>query len=53
MSEEKREKNSDKRYEICQSCDTFNSFLKTCRKCGCFLPAKVKLASSKCPKGKW
>lgn len=26
---------------------------KTCRKCGCFMPAKVWLKNAKCPDGKW
>jgi hypothetical protein len=41
------------RYSICQSCDQFNSTFKSCKDCGCFMPAKVLLKFSKCPLGKW
>jgi hypothetical protein len=41
------------RYKICKSCTLFNSVLKTCTACGCFMNLKTKLAHSYCPKGKW
>jgi hypothetical protein len=47
---------SKKRYSICQSCDSFNSTLKTCKLCNCFMPLKVRVPEFlkvKCPKGKW
>lgn len=40
------------RYDICKSCDKFSD-LKFCKSCGCFMPFKVRLASSSCPEGKW
>jgi hypothetical protein len=42
----------EKRYNICKTCDSFTA-LKTCSKCGCIMPLKVKLANSKCPLEKW
>lgn len=44
---------SNKRLEICQSCDKFISTTKQCRECGCIMPMKVKLAKAKCPLNKW
>ena len=43
---------SEQRYTICQSCPDFQATL-TCRLCGCFMPAKVKLEQATCPAGKW
>jgi hypothetical protein len=40
------------RYNICVSCDSFTK-IKTCKKCGCIMPLKVKVATAKCPVGKW
>tara|TARA_Y100000310_G_C20532200_1_gene739061 strand:- start:528 stop:899 length:372 start_codon:yes stop_codon:yes gene_type:complete len=39
------------RWDICTSCE----FLKDnkCEKCGCFMKVKHKLATAKCPEGKW
>ncbi len=44
---------SDTRYVTCKGCEFFNALLRTCGKCGCFMPAKVKLKDAKCPVGKW
>lgn len=41
------------RMSICLTCDKFNSLLKTCGECGCYMPAKVKYAQSTCPLRKW
>jgi hypothetical protein len=41
------------RYAICKGCVEFNNILKTCRKCGCFMPAKSKIIFAACPEGKW
>lgn len=40
------------RYDICVACDSFTK-IKTCRECGCIMPLKVKVATAKCPLGKW
>lgn len=42
-----------KRYNVCASCDQFNLVLKSCKQCGCFMPAKVLLKNAKCPLNKW
>ena len=42
-----------KRLEICSGCDEYNKFIKQCKICGCFMPAKVILGKSICPKNKW
>ena len=41
------------RYEICKICDEFNSAVKLCKKCNCFMPAKITIARARCPLGKW
>lgn len=40
------------RYDICKGCP-FLLPTKQCSKCGCFMKAKVKIAHSECPEGKW
>ena len=42
-----------KRLLICNTCDQFNKRLKTCKQCGCYMPAKTMFATSKCPLSKW
>lgn len=44
---------SDERINICNNCDNYNQPVGICKKCGCFMPAKSKLARAKCPLGKW
>lgn len=41
------------RIEVCQRCDEFQKISRQCRKCGCFMDAKVKLLHSGCPINKW
>jgi hypothetical protein len=41
------------RYEICKNCNQLNNIVKICNVCNCFMPAKVTLSSSYCPKSKW
>lgn len=41
------------RYSICKECGDFNSFIKICKICNCFMPLKVQIKKSKCPKEKW
>lgn len=45
--------NFEQRLEVCKQCPYFNSYLKTCRKCGCILMIKTMFKSAKCPIGKW
>ena len=41
------------RLNICKACDYYNADRITCRKCRCFLRAKVHLPHEKCPVGRW
>ena len=42
-----------KRYTICRKCPERNTVRDTCKKCGCYLPAKTRSESSSCPLGHW
>ena len=46
------EKLSEKRMEICNSCEFIDRKSKRCTKCGCFLKWKTAWRSQKCPVGK-
>lgn len=41
------------RQETCVQCSLYYPRTKQCKKCGCFIPAKVRMESEKCPDGKW
>jgi hypothetical protein len=41
------------RLSICNKCEDFNKKLKTCKNCGCYMPAKTMFAGSSCPSEKW
>lgn len=41
------------RYNMCQGCEHFIKLTKQCKKCGCFMNLKTKLAGAECPVGKW
>jgi len=41
------------RMQICQDCEHFRQILRTCARCGCFMPAKTTLRGAKCPEDKW
>jgi len=41
------------RWSLCQSCEYLFKPTGTCKKCGCFMKVKTKLAKAKCPIGKW
>jgi hypothetical protein len=41
----------EKRYEICLACPKLVDGF--CGSCGCYMKAKVALATSSCPDGKW
>ena len=40
------------RLNICSTCEFFSKY-KVCRKCGCAMIAKTKLAKAFCPVHKW
>jgi len=44
---------SEKRYDICKSCDELRGLTKTCKVCNCIMPIKVKLLNAECPLQKW
>ena len=41
------------RLSICNDCENLNKKIKTCKLCGCYMPAKSTFASSTCPDNKW
>jgi hypothetical protein len=41
------------RYQICKGCPELIKLTKQCKKCGCFMAAKTKLAQASCPIGRW
>ena len=41
------------RYSICQSCNNFNKLTTQCKKCGCFMPIKVRYSFFSCPMNNW
>ena len=41
------------RYPICKECDSFDSILKLCKECHCFMPMKTLLPPAECPLKKW
>ena len=44
---------SNKRFSICKECPELIKLTKQCKKCGCFMKAKVMLEAASCPLGKW
>lgn len=41
------------RLSVCNNCEDFSKKLKTCKQCGCYMPAKSMFAVSSCPSKKW
>lgn len=46
------EQEQEERLAICRSCDKLKR-MDFCSMCGCFMPAKTKLANQSCPLKKW
>jgi hypothetical protein len=44
---------SNQRYDICKQCPELIKLTSQCKKCGCIMAAKTKLAGASCPIGKW
>lgn len=44
---------SIQRIEICNRCEQLFHLTRNCKRCGCFVDAKVKLKSASCPLNKW
>lgn len=43
----------DSRLSKCENCLDFDSEIRQCNICTCFVDAKVVIASERCPKHKW
>lgn len=43
----------NKRLEICKACPELISATTQCKKCGCLMNLKTRLAEAECPIGKW
>ena len=43
----------EERFSICKSCPELLPITHQCKKCGCFMSAKTKLAKAVCPLQKW
>jgi hypothetical protein len=39
--------------KICLQCEHFLKSTRQCKKCGCFMPLKVRIPRQKCPIQKW
>ena len=44
---------SEKRLDICKTCENFDPIWFRCKKCYCFLKVKVRFSDSDCPLDKW
>ena len=44
---------SNSRLDICRECPEFISLTTQCKKCGCVMKGKTRLANATCPLGKW
>ena len=44
---------AQERLDICKDCPFYTQGLGRCKKCGCFMPEKVKLPNAFCPVHKW
>lgn len=47
------EEEFNRRRAICFACDLYDAEKDRCAKCGCGLKAKPRLATERCPVGKW
>lgn len=52
-SEKVTKEKAGERLNICSSCPEFIKLTSQCKKCGCFMAAKVKLEEAHCPLHKW
>ena len=41
------------RFDTCKQCEHFFKPTNSCKVCGCFMKAKVKLFAAECPVGEW
>lgn len=47
------EKIAEDRLAICKECPELIQLTTQCKKCGCIMSLKTKLAAATCPIGKW
>ena len=47
------EKIAEDRFAICKACPELIQLTNQCKKCGCIMSLKTKLAAATCPIGKW
>lgn len=52
ISQQEVEELAADRWGTCLSCEHLSK-AKHCKLCGCYMPAKTRTISSKCPAGKW
>ena len=43
----------DRRWAECQNCEHLIKATNQCKKCGCFMKLKTRVATASCPVGKW
>ena len=43
----------ESRLAECRDCEHFIKATSQCKKCGCFMKVKTRLATARCPIGKW
>ena len=43
----------DRRWDECNKCEFLLKPTNNCKKCGCFMKVKTKVATASCPIGKW
>jgi len=53
MSNSEEIRGSIDKMKICLQCDQFFKPTKQCKKCGCFMPVKVRIPGMHCPLKKW
>jgi hypothetical protein len=47
------DKEASRRYAICRECPFFISITTQCKKCGCLMIGKTRIAKAECPEHKW
>jgi hypothetical protein len=47
------EEEAEKRMDICKQCPFLIKATNQCKKCGCIMHLKTKLAGAECPVGNW
>ena len=53
MSEDPKKREAIDKMKMCIQCPHFIKLTKQCKKCGCFMPLKVRLPGQSCPINKW